>query len=440
MMKKIISLKYITNYIIILAVASLLMSSSMFLSSCAKEPVFGSLTICEKINEETKEPLIPKNEFEFDAKEIYSAIKVENIKGDDNYRFLWKNTGSDKIVTDITGKYDEGQKGLLSGWSSGILSIAEGAGRVADPGRYIVEFYHNGELKTSSEFTIKDPVAKILQVNLANKVSAASEPLNITQKFLQEDVVYACIQLDSLVPGDSLTAKWFDDEGAIIVETPVILSEYYFLPSWVAFSFESTDSEPLPAGNYTVEIHFNNNLYGTYPFEILSPKHQSGSVTFNSNNLFAEAEANYYFTIMYPDNWTYTWQEDNSGMIVTFTPPNVDEEAISTVMFVLNEGYPENVADIRIFIDEAATATAEGMEQVGEPVITEKKMVSGTDYTEYIYYFSKPEIGQFQAIFSTFILNNKMYVWFGFAHETFYKALDTAYYEAFNSLAFARRH
>lgn len=433
-MKKNILLNHITSYVILLVVASLLISSSVFLSSCAKEPVFGPLTICEKINEETREPVITKNEFEFDVKEIYSTIKVENIKGNDNYRFLWKNTESDEIITDIAGKYDEGQKGLLSGWSSGILSIAEGAGRVADPGSYTVEFYYNGELKASAEFTIKDPAAKIMQINLANETSIESEPLNTTQEFSQEDIVYACVQLDYLVPDDSLTAKWLDDKGAIIVETPIIFSEYYFLPSWVAFSFKSTDSEPLPAGNYNVEIHFNNNLYGTYPFEILSPQHQSGTISFNNNNIFAEAEAKYGFTIMYPDNWNSSWQEDNTGMSVTFTPPNVDEEAGSTAMFVVNEGYPENAADTMLFMDEVAAASTEGMEQVGEPVITEKKMLSGTDYTEYIYNYSGPELGQFGLIMNTFILNSKMYIWFGFAHETFYNALNTAYYEAFNSL------
>ncbi|MBM3709938.1 MAG: hypothetical protein FJW61_05910 [Actinobacteria bacterium] len=435
-MKKSTLLKYITRYVILLLAALLLISSSVFLSSCAREPVFGSLTICEKINEETKEPVITKNEFEFDVKEIYSTIKVENIKGDDNYRFLWKNTESGAIINDITSKYQEGQKGLLTGWSSGLLRIAEDAIRIADPGKYTVEFYHNGELKASAEFTIKDPVAKIIQVSLANEISIESEPLNTTQEFSQEDVVYACVQLDYLVPDDSLTAKWFDDKGAIIVETPIIFSEYYFFPSWVAFSFESTDSNPLPAGNYNVEIHFNNNFYGAYPFEILSPQHQSGAVSFSNNNIFAEAEAKYGFKIMYPDNWNYSWQEDNTGMNVTFTPPNVDEEAGSTAMFVINEGYPENAEDARIFMDEVAAASTEGMEQVGEPVIAEKKMLSGIGYTEYIYNFSSPELGQFGLIMSTFVLNNKMYIWFGFAHETFYNALNTAYYEAFNSLSF----
>jgi len=433
-MKKSIILKQITRYVILLVVVSLLISSSMLFSSCNKEPVFGPLTICEKINEETREPVITKNEFEFDVKEIYSTIKVENIKGSDNYRFLWKNTESGAVITDITGKYDESQKGPLSGWSSGILSIAEGAERIADPGSYTVEFYYNGELKASAEFTIKVPAAKIMQVNLANEVSIESEPLNTSQEFSQEDIVYACVQLDYQIPNDSLTAKWLDDKGAIIVEKPLIFSEYYFFTSWLAFSFESTDSEPLPAGNYNVEIYFNNNLYETYSFEILSPQHQSGTVSFNNNNIFAEAEAKYGFTMVYPDNWNYSWQEDNTGMSVTFTPPNVDEEAGSTAMFVINEGYPENAADTLIFMDEVAAASTEGMEQVGEPVITEKKMLSGRRYTEYIYIFSSPELGQFGLIMSTFIVNSKMYIWFGYAHESFYNALDTAYYEAFNFL------
>ena len=422
--------------LVFLIIFSFISSMVPLLSSCSKEAVFGELTICEKINEETKEPLIPKNDFDFKVKEIFSTIKVENVKGDENFRFLWKNIENDSIVTDITGKYREGESLSLSGWFSGNLTIKEGAEFLAFPGKYKIEFYHNGELKSSAEFTIKKPDSKITSVSLTDKVGPDSEPLNPKQEFTQDDEIYACAQLDFLVVGDTVKSKWLDDKNSIITEVPVTINDYFFKPSWVSFSFFSTNENPLPAGSYTVEILLNDAVYGSYPFTITAATEpESEIISFKDNNIFTEAEAKYYFTIIYPDDWNYTWQEDNTAMSVVFTPTNT-LEALSTLMIVMNEGsYPVDASETKSFMDEIASDTKGEMEQLGEPLITQKKMLMGTPYTEYVYYFSDPDKGEFGLILSSFVANNKMYVWYGYAHKEFYIPLNDVYYRALNSLS-----
>jgi hypothetical protein len=121
--------------------------------SCGKiEPVFGKLIICESFNKDTFEPINPKNEFDLFSKEIGATINIKNIKGTDNFRFLWKNTKTAETIADVTGKYMEGETRYLEGWFASNISVAAGKEVIAIPGEYTVEFYHNGELKTSAEF------------------------------------------------------------------------------------------------------------------------------------------------------------------------------------------------------------------------------------------------------------------------------------------------
>ncbi len=405
---------------------------------CAKNPEFSDLTISASINKETSEPADIKNSFDFDVKKIYSIIQVKNIKGDDNYRFLWKDIESDTIVNDITGKYAQGESGLLEGFFPVSATVKEGFEYLFEPGSYAVEFYHNGELKSSADFKINKPVAKITKVSLANQVSESSEPLNPTQQFFGYETIYACAEIDYLVIGDVLNAKWLDLNNELIIEYPVNIEQYYFAPSWVSFSFFGSESDPIPQGIYNVEIYLNNDLYGTFPFEVIGEAAAVENPAFSQNNLFADAKSKYGFAMAYPDNFSYDWQEEEGvEMTVSFFPDDPDM-AVAFFMAVLMSDFPTTSAEIDLFIeDEIAKDISEGVQYSGT-TINESVMTDGTPFREYIYYLTDEEIGEFGTILTTFILNDKMYVWGGVSHESFYELFDSIYYTAFDSLTFYR--
>src|SRR5665647_1008727 len=180
-----------------------------FASSCGKiEPVFGKLIICESLNKDTYEPVNPKNEFDLFAKEICVSIDIKNVKGTDNFRFLWKNTKTSETIGEDTGKYKESEKVYLQGRFPGRIFVGAGKDVIALPGEYTVEFYHNGELKASANFKIKEPESKILSVSLANEINNKMEPVKTTQEFSASDKIYACVQMNYLIPGNKIDVKW----------------------------------------------------------------------------------------------------------------------------------------------------------------------------------------------------------------------------------------
>jgi hypothetical protein len=176
----------------------LLVTLVPIVASCGKiEPIFGKVIICESLNKDTFEPVNPKNEFDLFSKEIGAAVNIKNIKGTDNFRFLWKNTKTAEIIADVNGKYMEGESSYVEGWFSSKTFVAAGKEVIAIPGKYTVEFYHNGELKTSADFTIEEPESKILSVSLANAINEKMEPVKNLLEFSSTDKIYACVQMNT---------------------------------------------------------------------------------------------------------------------------------------------------------------------------------------------------------------------------------------------------
>lgn len=426
MNKKIFSKKI---FISVLALV-LLFTMVPLMTSCKKETVFGNLTICESVKKDTYEPVNPKNEFDLFAKGISAAIKIENVKGIDNYRFLCKNSKTGEVVSDINGKYKEGETGYGSGWFASTLTVKEGADVIALPGDYTVEFYHNGELKSSANFKINEPEAKILSVALASEVNDKNEPVKTAQEFSKGEKLYVCVQVNYLVPGNKIIAKLYDEKGSLIIETPYEIKDPYYATSWIAI----TGDKEVPAGSYKAEIYYNDTKYNEFPFKIIEEsKAQEGAVTFDKENIFTEAQSKYFFTIKYPDSCNYSWQEDNSGMNVQFSPINKND-AYSTMMLVLNENSAPKASDYTALADELAKQSSQGMEQIGDRTINDSKLVDGTSYEEYVYYFNDKEKGEFGLILGMIPKFGKLYIWYGFAHKNFYNQLNDSYYGSLATL------
>ena len=411
-----------------------------FTVSCKKETVFGSLIVCESVNKDTFEPINPKSEFDLFAKGISVAINIQNVKGTDNFRYLWKNDKTGEVVADISGQYKEGETRYGSGWFTSTLFPKEGAEVIALPGSYTVEFYHNSELKTTSKFTIKEPVSKILSVALASEVNDKKEPVKTTQEFNSGAIIYACVQMNYLIPGDKLLAKWYDESGAVIFENPLELKDSFYGTSWIAFTLEGANNKPLSEGKYKVEIYLNDVKYNEFQFTIIVASGQAATdVTFDKGNIFTEAESKYYFTISYSDNCKYTWQEDTSGMSVNFVSLNKND-AYTTMMIITKADSSPTEKDNNSFAEEIAKQTAagiEGMKQiVDKTTVADGKLPNGTPYKEYTYYFNDKDGLEYGLILDLIPKNGMLYTWYGFANKSFYDQLNASYYGSLATLEF----
>ena len=438
------STKNIFKKILTLLYAIILFSGIAIVStSCKVETTFGEVIICESLNKETYEPINPKNEFDLFTKEISATIKVENVKGTDNYRFLCKNSKTGEVVADINGKYKEGETRYGSGWFKATLTVNEGAEAIALPGDYIIEFYHNGELKSSANFKIKEPESKILQVVLSSKINELYEPLAPAQVFKGNETIYACVQTDYLIAGSKYTAKWYDPSGAMILETPFELPNSVYKTSWMAFSLESVEEAPLPAGSYKVEIYYNDTKFNEYMFSIEEPSETQttkASDIFSQQNMFTEAQDEYGFVIGYPDNFNYTISSEADSYNVTFNSKdeNVAYSLILQIVLQNNPYYPKDDAGLKSLMDELAAATmgSEGWTR-SEAQISDKRLIDGTEYKEYIYYVTEEEQGEFGFILSPIYKFDRLYIYMGFSHESYYEEFNKAYYGCLASLRFA---
>ena len=420
----------------------LLIALMPFAASCGKiEPVFGKVIVCESLNKDTFEPVNPKNEFDLFAKEICVSIDIKNVKGTDNFRFLWKNTKTSETIGEDTGKYKESEKGYLQGKFPGRIFVGEGKDVIALPGNYVVEFYHNGELKSSANFTIKEPESKILSVSLASEITDKAEPIKNIQEFSSADKIYACVQLNYLIPGNIIKVKWLDDKGNVILESSDDPKTPFYAISWWASELARDDNSAKPAGNYKVEIYLNDAKYNEFTFTITEPAAPlTGGITFDKSNIFTEAESKYLFTIQYPDGCNYTWTEDNTGMNVTFTPQK-KEDAYTTLMIVLNKNSAPKASEYDAFADELAKQSAagtEGMVQVGNKTVADGKLPDGTAFREYTYYFSDKDKVEYGLLLDLIPKNGNLYIWYGFANKTFYEQLNGSFYGSLATLVFKK--
>jgi hypothetical protein len=403
--------------------------------------VFGKVIICESLNKDTFEPVNPKNEFDLFSKEINATINIKNIKGTDNFRFLWKNTKTAETIADVTGKYMESETGYLEGWFASNVFVAAGKEVIAIPGEYVVEFYHNGELKASADFKIKEPESRILSVSLASEVNDKMEPVKTSQDFSPTDKIYACVQMNYLIPGNRIDVKWLDDKGNVILESSDEPKEPFYAISWWASELARDDNSAKPAGNYKVEIYLNDAKYNEFSFTITEPAVPlTGGVTFDKSNTFTEAESKYLFTIQYPDSCNYTWTEDNTGMNAIFAPLKKDD-AYTTLMIVLNKSSAPKAAEYDAFADELAKQSAagtEGMVQVGDKTVADGKLPDGTAYKEYTYYFNDKDKLEYGLILDLISKNGNLYIWYGFASKTFYDQLNGSFYGSLATLEFKK--
>ena len=407
---------YLKRFLIPLLSVIFILGLIPLTTSCTPELSFGDLVICEDINQDTFEPENAKNEFDIEAKNICACIEYFGVKGGDSYRFNWINTDTGEDALDKTGEYAEGESGYFDGCAYSSSSLS-GDGINIPPGNYKVGFYHNGELIKTANFIVKKPEVKISEVSLANQVDEDFAPTNETQQFSSTEIIYACIRINYFILGNSLKAKWYDNNGNLIVETVVDMDEDMYEPMWADFTFEGEDGYLLP-GAYNVEIYLNDNLYGTYDFEV--------------TNTYSNDKYGVLFAV--PDNWTYTEIDDADGLEINLIAPSEDLLVAFLFMVSSTDDYvPKD--QLPEFVDEMNSGIA--VDNNWELIdMMEEELVSNNDvpYSNFVYIYNDTDNNEWATATAFFENNNRLYVLFTTIRSDYYDIGQPMYYGIIDSL------
>ena len=412
------------KYLVILLAAIFTLGLTSLTTACEPDLSFGDLTICENINEETFEPVDQKNEFDINIGKIYATINYSGAKGEDNYRFNWINLDTGKNILDKTLKYSEGKSNYFEGYAMSYIATTEEV-KVIPPGNYKVDFYHNGELKSTANFMIEEPGIEILKVSLTNEVDENSAPVNKTEQFLSTEVIYACVNLNSYISGNSLKAKWYDSNGELIMETVDDLDVDLYEPAWIAFTLEG-ENRDIPAGAYNVEIYLNDDLYGTYDFEVVEERQAAaGDDNFTQGNIYSSDKYGASFSM--PDDWTYTESESADGLEVNLVAPLIDLPVGFLFMASASDSYPPS-DQYRVFADDmsADIAADNNWEVQG---VQENEFVNGNDKTfhDFVYTYRDQDNNDWATAIAFAEGSSRLYVLFTTVRNDYFEMGQSIY-------------
>jgi hypothetical protein len=119
---------------------------------------FDKLIICESVDENTNAPINVANEFKLGTRKIYASIKVNGASINDSFKFVWKYANTKNTIIEYSGNY-LAETYYFTGYEYSYLTIPESSSLdnykvFSEPGDYIVEFYHNGDLVSTESFKI----------------------------------------------------------------------------------------------------------------------------------------------------------------------------------------------------------------------------------------------------------------------------------------------
>jgi hypothetical protein len=115
---------------------------------------FGDLQISKKMEEVTFRPLGICYKFDQGFREIYASIFITGVELEDSYTFRWVDAGTGEKIIDFSDNYF-----ATDGYVPNFIYIPlkeniEDYRIFSEPGKYTVEFYHNGKLIDSADFTV----------------------------------------------------------------------------------------------------------------------------------------------------------------------------------------------------------------------------------------------------------------------------------------------
>jgi len=428
-MRKVNFKRSLTILLSTVIVSGLLFSSA----SCVPELSFGNLTVCGEINQESFEPVIQKDEFDIETKKIYVTIDYYGVRGGDNYRFKWTYLDTGENVLDETLKYSEGSSDYFEGYAMSLIETNDEI-KVIPLGNYKVEFYHNGELKSTADFIVKEPRVMISEVILANQIDENYAPANETIKFYSTEIVYACVKINYHISGNSLKAKWYNSNGDLMVETVNDIDVDLFQPEWVTFTFEGKN-RGLPADIYEVEIYLNDSLYNTYSFEVSDSRAAEGWKDIFTMGIMYTSDK-YGISFAVPDNWTFKESEIDDSLEVNLGAQS-DDLPVAFVFLASPVGDYPPYDEYGDFADEISSGIAEDNNwKLVDVQENESVTENDVSYHDFIYLFNDPNNTEWALAIAFSEVNDRLYILFGTVMQDYFDMGESVYHGILESMVF----
>ncbi|MBN2072450.1 MAG: hypothetical protein JW770_00710 [Actinobacteria bacterium] len=411
---------------------SFLMPALIPLVSCRPAAEFSELYICSSVDEENFSPVNVTGQFDIEAESIYATINVSGVKPGDTWRFTWKNTGTGFVLADAANVYSTGETRYMEGYLSHKLVPHGSDPIIGEPGNYVVEFYHNSELKASSLFTIKEPLAKVKDVIFSGGIDKEGKPSGQKTMFYQDETVFVFVELDYRIPGDLVELQWYGNGGELSGKSSYTVNEGCYFPGYVIF--EIYNEIPWPIGDYRVEIIHNGiksagEVFETKPYDYMGEAVNEATVYENTG---------YGFRINYPRSWSFEEGEEESGLRVRFYPDKPEKDFV-VYMWVYKDGYYPGQNELSGFSDNLLQGVIESGS--GEKPDIKKKESEGKigdvpfKEIEYSYYL-QDKTEYWNAAFSYILHNKKMYVLFRVSSNDYLKYASEACMDMRNSIEF----
>jgi len=393
--------KIIAPFFIVAAMVAFIALSS----SCREELSFGDLVVCREVDEVTFAPVEAKDSFEINEDGIFAVIEVKGARASDEWGFVWINEDTGRIVAKSYKKYSDNNDKSIEGYLSNCLTPSEEAGIIGEPGSYSVNFYHNGDLISSECFNIEKPVPEVTKVVLSGEIDDEGQPIGDMELFYPDDAIYALVEMDYQIAGETLNVKWYKGEDELLGEKEIEIENNYFMPGFVVF--EMVNDAPWPVGDYRVDIYHNGVLNGGYAFEVVREKFPDA--TFDENNIYEKED--YKISVLYPDGWVYEEGESDRGLEVDIIPQLEDiGKSVEIKIMVLKENYyplEEDYSDFSKDLLEEVFNYDDGTEIKN---LESEKDVSGITGKYINYYYTKENNEGWIVDFIFIEKNNMLYL------------------------------
>jgi hypothetical protein len=196
------------------------------------------------------------------------------------------------------------------------------------------------------------PTAKILNITMARGVDNEQKATDPTTVFGPMERVFASAELQDLAKDTKLTGKWFLDED--LLKTFELTADDDYDSVFVSFFLEPT--EPLPAGDYHVEIYLDDELTAKAPFRI---EEEPAAETTPVDGMALYEDPDFGFSISHPTEWQVTQETDGVTiqmpgalkMVMVRTIPEAALMAPQEISDSFFQGIAENAPDAQI-VDE----------------------------------------------------------------------------------------
>ena len=386
---------------IIIFVSLVLLTVPISLLSCTPEQVIGRLLICSDIDDQTFEPSGIGDEYNIDSKQIFAAIKVAGIRGSDEWRFVWENADTGEVIADSTNIYSPDRSSFIEGYLSNKLMPGEDGSMIAEPGNYIVNYYHNDKLKGTAEFTIKWPEVNILETGLYRDIGEDGVPSNRSDVFFQEDIIYEAIKVAYMVEGDNYKIVLLSGEK-FLIEEDLTIDKNYYKSEFIIFKLMNEDQIPFPVGTYTVRIFHNNQMMEEYYFEVIADEFTE--MIFSGESIYKNDE--FKFTVLYPDRWLLTEEDMEAGSKARFTPEDNVRQILINI-WALKENYSPAAGEYSSFADKLLSEQT-GQEDESGIEKTESERTIGDMEVYEVKYANVEESGEARSMTFSFFKKNSM--------------------------------